>query len=129
MKNYISRDLIFCAFTVFLVAVTALCVTGTVIGQSHIDEREVEAFYCAKEKEMVSEVIKYLNDNGFRNSGVALTRVVDGEGYREYMLTIHHDKIDVMSDRERDELKGRLSDLEFEDENCSFRQEFLILDK
>lgn len=127
MKIYIKRNLLFCAFTTLLVVMIALCVTGTVIGQSHIDDREMEAYYHAKEKEMVDEVRKYLNDNGFRNSGVALTRVVDGEGNREYTLTIHHDRIDVMSTEEMDELKSRLSAFNFQAENCRFEQEFLIL--
>lgn len=127
MKNYISRNLLFCTFTALLVGLITLCVTGTVIGQSHIDESGMEAFYRAREKEMADEVRNYLDENGFRNSGVALTRVVDGEGNRKYTLTIHHDRIDVMSDEERNELSSRLSDFNFADENCVFEQEFLIL--
>lgn len=129
MKNYISRNLLFCAFTALLVMVIALCVTGTVIGQSHIDEREMEAYYQAKEREMIVEVRNYLNDNGFKNSGVALTRVVDEEGNREYTLTIHHDRIDAMSDEKKNELKVELSAFDFSAANCSFQQEFLIIDK
>ncbi|MCD7836280.1 MAG: hypothetical protein LUG83_06485 [Lachnospiraceae bacterium] len=129
MKNYIKKNLLFCLSAFLLASVIALCITGTVIGQSRINDEEMETFYQMKEDEMVCEVRRYLNENGFRNSGVALTRVTDAEGNREYTLTVHHDRIDVMSDEERNDLKNRLSAFDFLTEECSFRHEFLIVDK
>lgn len=127
MKKDICRNLLFCAVTAFLVAVTALCVTVTAVGQSHIEDKEMEEFYRAKEKETVEQVRTYLNGNGFQNSGIALTRVVDGEGNREYTLTIHHDRIDAMDEEARDALRDALSVFGFTSDRCSFRQEFLIV--
>ena len=34
--------------------------------------------------------LSFLEERGFRNSGVTLTRVVDSEGNRSYTFPIHH---------------------------------------
>ena len=67
-----------------------------------------------------------LNEMGFRNSGVTLTRVVDAEGNREYTFTIHHGKIDRMSEEERMALAAALMQSITPVESCSFTHEFLM---
>ena len=75
---------------------------------------------------MVRAVRGYLNRVGFKNSGVMLTRVVDGEGYRQYKLTVHHAKIDEMEEGERELLADKLSQFAFVDSMCDFRYEFFV---
>lgn len=118
----------FAALTVFLVAVSAFCITGTVRSQSRLEEREIEAYYREQEIEMVREIRAYLNQAGFRDSGVSLTRVVEEDGSHRYTLTVHHDRIDGMDGEARESLKEELSAFDFRAENCSFCHEFLIAD-
>lgn len=119
---------LFIVTTVLLVAISAFCITGTVISQSNIGEQEKENYYREQEKELLCRTKQQLKDLGYTNSGVTLTRVVDAEGNREYTFTIHHGKIDKMSMEEREELAETLSgDISLAD-NCSFYHEFLMYD-
>lgn len=89
-------------------------------------DAEVESSYASLEQDMVRAVRGYLNRVGFKNSGVMLTRVVDGEGYRQYKLTVHHAKIDEMEEGERELLADKLSQFAFVDSMCDFRYEFFV---
>ena len=75
---------------------------------------------------MLNETKAYLTELGYKNSGVTLTRVVDESGRREYTFTIHHGKIDRMSEEEREELAQVLGKKARIDENCTFFHEFLL---
>lgn len=116
----------FGVLTICLILISAFCVTGTVISQSNPGQAELENYYREKEKELVKETKEYLNEAGYANSGVTLTRVVDGDGNREYTVTVHHGKIDKMDELARESLKEELSVLAFSAENCSFCHEFLV---
>ena len=88
--------------------------------------QEMEGYYREKEKTLVQDVKDFLDGEGFVHSGVMLTRVVDTDGSRVYTLTVHHGKIDKMCQENRTMLMERLEGIVFEDEDCSFRHEFLI---
>lgn len=102
--------------------------TMTVRSQSNIEVAEMERYYRDLETEMVREVRGLLNDKGYDNSGVSLTRVVEEDGSREYTLTVHHRKITQLSDEDKEALKLQLQECNFKAENCSFNQEFLVTD-
>lgn len=116
----------FMAVTVCLVLITAFCITGTVIGQRKLEGYEQDVLYRAQENCMVQEVRDYLEKEGYKNSGVMLTRVLEADGSREYTLTVHHGKIDALTDEDREKLQKELENFDFTAENCSFRHEFLI---
>lgn len=110
----------FWAVTVVLIIVTAFCCAGTVISRTGFSERELEGYYCERERQLVEETREYLGQQGYRNSGVTLTRVVDADGAREYTLSIHHSRIAGLSREEQDELADRLQEITFMDQNCVF---------
>lgn len=118
----------FILVTAFLVLFTAFCIIGTVFSRSNLSERELENYYREKEQEMVGRVRTFLNDAGFANSGVTLTRVVEADESREYTLTVHHSRIDRMDEEGKNNLKEKLSAFDFPAENCTFYHEFLITD-
>ena len=118
----------FVAATVILVSVAALSFAGTVMCRTNLSEAELEGYYREKEQQMVKDTRGYLNRNGFDNSGVMLTRVVDGSGSRMYTLTVHHRGIDRMEEAEREALAQELAAFAFEDDNSMFHYEFLLSD-
>lgn len=128
MKKVEVGTIGFWALTVFLVLVSALCITGTVMSRSNPGGREIENYYMALEKQLVCDTREYLNKSGFPNSGVTLTRVVNENGMREYTMTVHHGKIDRMDENSRQILKEALSQFVFAEENCTFCHEFLVTD-
>lgn len=116
----------FMAATVILVSVAAFSFAGAVMCSAGLSEAAQEGYYREKEKELVNTTRACLKQLGFENSGVTLTRVVDGDGSRAYTVTIHHRAIDRMEEAERDVLARRLAALAFEDEASTFCYEFLI---
>lgn len=116
----------FVAATVILVLVAALSFGGTVSSRTDFEREELERYYMEQEKQLGEDVREYLNERGFRDSGVMVTRVVNGDGRREYTVTVHHGRIDTMTEEERTSLAGELALLDFADEKCTFCHEFLL---
>ena len=119
-NGYWTVVLVLTLFAVF-------CCAGTVKGRTDPGVREIEGYYQEKEKGLVADVKEFLSGQGFVHSGVMLTRVVNGDGSREYTLTVHHGKIDKLNDEGRQMLMEDLAGIVFEDENSNFRHEFLII--
>jgi len=118
---------LFAAATILLIAISAFCITGTVISQSNKNGEEMEYYYRMQEKEMLEQTKEQLAQLGYANSGVTLTRVVDVDGSREYTFTIHHRKIDKMTETERVNLTEQLcGDIKFA-ENFNIFYEFLSI--
>lgn len=116
----------FVAATIILVMVAALSFAGTVMSRTNFSDAELESYYREQEEQLVKNTRAYLNEQGFFNSGVTLTRVVEADGSREYTVTVHHRQIDRMTEEERASLSQNLAALAFEDDNCKFYHEFLI---
>lgn len=118
----------FVAATIILVSVAAFSFAGTVISRAECSAGELEGYYREREEQLVKDTRIYLEEQGFFNSGVMLTRVVEADGSRAYTVTIHHCEIDGMTEEERAELSENLARLSFEDANCIFFHEFLMCD-
>lgn len=116
----------FAAVVLVLTLFACWCCAGMVMSRTDLSAAEIEGYYQEMEKGLVEEAREFLNGEGYTYSGVMLTRVVTAEGNREYTLTVHHGKIDKLDDAGRQMLMEGLKGIVFEDENCSFRHEFLI---
>lgn len=125
MKNHSTG---FVALTLCLVFIIAFCITGSVAGRSKVGEHELENYYRQQERELLCRVRDYLEQAGFQNSGIMLTKVMEADGRREYTLTIHHGRIDAMDEQAKADLKNKLTALDFKSDNCTFCHEFLAAD-
>ena len=119
------------AFCTVGVAVALLALLGvggrmTVSAREQIEREEMETYCREQEKLLVQEVREYLTGRGYRDSGVMLTRTRFEDGSLEYKLTVHHGKIDNMTEGEREELLEEISDFTFLVENGRFVHEFFI---
>ncbi len=115
----------FAAVTVLLVLlITGLCVE-TVKCRNDVSVQEMELFYAEKEQELVHEAKALLRAEGYENSGVMLTRVVEADGSRQYTLTVHHGRINRLNEAERRELLEKLGGINFGDEEITIFHEFL----
>lgn len=118
----------FWAATVILVSVAVLSFAGTVMCRTNLSSEELDGYYREKEERLVKDTRAYLNRSGFDNSGVMLTRVVDGSGSRMYTVTVHHREIDRMEEAEREALAQELAAFAFEDDSSTFYYKFLFAD-
>lgn len=116
----------YAAVTVLLVLIAALFFGVTVRSETEAGAGKTERYYQEKERKLTREIRTMLEREGFKNSGVMLTRVVEEDGSRAYTVTIHHGGIDGMEETEKDALLRRLAELDFEEERCSFCHKFLL---
>ncbi len=116
----------FVAATILLVTVAAISFAGTVMARMSAGGAEPESYYREKEQQLVRDTRQELERQGFANSGVMLTRVVEGDGRRSYTVTIHHGEIDRMEEAEREILARELAAFAFEEDGSSFQYRFLI---
>lgn len=120
-----SKNSFLTAASVILIFIIFFCSTETVISQNRTDARRTSQYYTAMEEEYKANISQMLNEKGFVNSGVNIRWISDGDGTRTYTVIIHHRRINTLDDNDKDKLLHELSELEFADENCSFRYEFL----
>ncbi len=115
-------------FTVILVLTIALCISATAISQAKNDHRAETEYYRDMEQEYVRELRSFLGENGYRNSGVTMTEVVETDGSRNYTVTIHHQRMKNLSMQEKEALLTSCKELEFVDGTCSISHKFLETD-
>ena len=111
--------------SIFLILIIAFCISGTVLSQSSHESNIEENYYREMENIYVQEIRDLLRDRGYENSGITMTHVIDENGMRTYTVTIHHGRIDRLSETEREELLAQCSEITFPDDGCGFRYEFL----
>ena len=128
IKNVALKGIACIAGTIFLGILLTLTISIRSYSREKQERAEVEGYYQSMEKQMVKDVRDYLEQKGFRNSGVMLTKTVNNEGDREYLLTVHHYKIDRMSHEEQELIKKEFNQFFFADKNCSLESVFLTMD-
>ena len=121
-----AKNITFIAATIILVLCSAFFITKTVQGQSDTDVLEKEGYYQALEQEYVSEIREYLNEQGFLNSGVTLTRVVDEQGSRDYQVTLHHKYLEMLSEEERQAIFEEIEGMAFGADGCIFQIKLMV---
>lgn len=111
---------------VFLVCVIGVFVKGTVVSQAKSKIKQENETYHELEREYIKETRQTLKKAGFANSGVNLTKVIDGEGNRVYTMVVHNSKINNLDETGKSALLEQLKGIEFGDDNCQFYHEFLV---
>ena len=117
------------SFTVFvsvvLVIVISLCISFTVMSREKNAKVEETKYYRAKQQEYVQSIRGFLAEEGYRNSGVTMTEVVDEDGIRSFTVTIHHGKLEYLSASEKTELLAACKELPFSEGECEVSHKFL----
>lgn len=115
----------FFVITMILVFVTAFSVAGTVNGKNNEKERVEKHYLASIEKEYRQEITDILQKEGYKQSGITMTRVIQDEGMIDYTVKIHHKKLGKLSEIQKQELEKKLKQIDFAVENVSFCHEFL----
>lgn len=127
MKNF-KEITITTVVTMLLILIIAFCICGTAFGQSRGRSQAQERYYRALEQEYVEEIRKLLAERGYCNSGVTMNRVVEEDGSRQYIVTIHHRRIMQLDQEQQKELLDECRIIDFPVEDCTFCHEFLETD-
>lgn len=110
---------------IMLSMTAAMCITGSIRSQAADTLRAQEAYYEQLEREYIGQVRSFLAEQGYRNSGVTLSRIVDGEGQRSYKVLIHHGAIVRLEEEALAELLEQVRDMGFHIPGCSFTAQLL----
>ena len=126
MRRQLVSNIAFYSTTAVLIFIIVLCIGATVKSESRDETRRMEN--RVQEQQLMSDMRQYLNENGYRNSGVTLTYAVEEDGSCDYTFTIHHKKINGMSETEREALSTELAHACNADGNYSVSYEYLLTD-
>lgn len=127
MKN-LKEITITAVTTVVLILIIAFCICSTAFGQDRGRSKAQEQYYRAQEQEYVRETRELLEERGYCNSGVTMNAVVQEDGSRQYIVTIHHRRIMKLDGNQQKELLDECRMIDFPVEGCSFCHEFLETD-
>ena len=106
MRRKAISNIMFYVTTVLLILTIVFCIGSTVKSESSNETQRIEN--RVKEQQLLTKVKQYLNENGCCNSGVTLTYVMDESGACDYTFTIHHKRINDMSEEEREAFSAEL---------------------
>lgn len=110
--------------TVLLVLVIVFCVKGTVFSKEKDERARENRYYAVLEDEFRKGTKSVLEENGYKDCGVTMTRVTMPDGSREYTVLLHHRKLQRLNEKEKEEVISSLSDMEFEGDVCKFCYQF-----
>lgn len=116
----------FLAVTAALLLFTAFLCEMTVKSQSGADAVQEGEYYRAKERELSCLVRDFLSREGMENSGVTVTGTADADGERTFTVTVHHGRIDEMSETQREALKAELEKIGIPDVSVPVSYRFLL---
>ncbi len=111
---------IFVGITVVLCLMIFFCVSMTVSsnGKGATSEKAAYCHYLEKDYEAQARAI--MNENGYWNSGITMTRISNADGTREYTVALHHERLTKASTEQKSELFDSLRTIEFDDGEVHF---------
>lgn len=110
---------------IVLAMTAALCIVGSIRSQAADTQKVREAYYEQSEREYLSRVREFMEEQGYRNSGITLNRVVDSDGQRSYKVLVHHGALDRLEEAAQEEVLRQIEDLGFQDADCIFTARIL----
>ena len=126
MTAYLRKTFLFMGTMVILSLVIAWCISATVVSQSQIPQKARAMYYQEQGRVYVKSVRAYLEELGYGNSGVTLSRQTWADHTMIYKLTIHHEAISRLGEQEREELCRMLSDIELPEDISAVYHDFLV---
>lgn len=125
LGNRVRKDAVFVLVTVLLVLILWLFISETVMSQTEGNITVDEEAFVELEDSYVGTVKTYLEEKGFRNSGVTLTRVVDESGKRSYEMVLHHKNMYKLSSEAQEVMLEEITTMAFHVSGCKFKVKLL----
>lgn len=125
LSSRVRKEAVFVMVTVFLVLILWLFVSETVMSQTEGNITVDEEAFLELEDDYVGAVRTYLEGKGYRNSGVALTRLVDESGDRSYEMVLHHKNMYKLSLEEQETMLEEIAAMAFHVSGCKFQVKLL----
>lgn len=75
--------------------------------------------YQLQESQLKSEIRDCLEEMGYNNSGITMTKVIDADNSREYTVLVHHQDLDTGDLEKVNEIYGILNQIQMPGENMT----------
>lgn len=108
-----------------LIMTTAFCISGTVMSREKRLEAPDSEYYRELGNIYAEEMREFLKEQGYADSGITVTSVEEEDGARSYTVTIHHGRIDRLTQTEKEELLTECRTVAFPDRSCGVYHKFL----
>ena len=125
VRKGVRKEAVFVMVTVLIILSLWFFISEKVMSQNNGTVTVDEEAFLELEGNYLSQVKSYMEKEGFQNSGVALTRVVEEDGSRSYEITLHHKKLNKLGREEQEALKENIEELAFGVSGCEFQIKFL----
>jgi len=124
MEGIMNKKIYF-TLSVLLVAVFTLSMGIRANGSARRMPDITDGYYRQIEKAYIEAVRDKLDSEGYRNAGISMTKIINAEGGFDYLLSVHHKRIDKMNNQSRDELTGIITKDEIEIANSSISVKYI----
>ncbi|MBR4083059.1 MAG: hypothetical protein IKK33_02115 [Lachnospiraceae bacterium] len=125
LNNRVRKEAVFVMVTVLLILILWLFISETVMSQTEGNITVDEESFLQLEDDYIGTVKNYLEEKGYRNSGVTLTRVVDESGERSYKMVLHHKNMYKLSNEEQEVMLEEIAAMAFHVSGCKFQVKLL----
>lgn len=103
----------FLLITMLLSAIAAFSITGTALGMEKGENRRDMEYRRELEKGYREELRADLEERGYKNCGITMTRVRQKGLPSEYTVRLHHRRMEKLNSREKEELREDLLQIAF----------------
>lgn len=124
MRKDTGKNLIFILGAGLLAAIAISFMVMTIKGYASNGNREIQLYYDELESDYLKDMKEVLVEEGYIDSGITMTKIMNADGSRDYKIQIHNKSLNNISDIEKDKLCDLLSQFAFDDQNCTFSHEF-----
>ena len=118
-RNTKSIVLIVVALVIAVVTFITTSITVTCCKKGAASDNA--AYYHQLEQAYVKEARKVMNEQGYFDAGITMTRRMNETGERIYTVKVHHNRLNSASSEKTNELMELLSNIPFEDGQVLYR--------
>lgn len=102
--------------TAFFTAVIIFCIFGIKANAAQRADNNQD-IYVAAEKEYIAQIRAFMEQKGYYNSGITLTKTMEGDKICSYRLLLHHKDFDADNEIKVEDIKNELKNIGMGEEN------------
>ena len=116
-----TKSIVLIVVALVIAVVTFITTSITVTSCKKGAASDNAAYYHQLEQAYVKEARKVMNDQGYFDAGITMTRRMNEAGDRIYTVKVHHNRLNNASFEKTNELMELLSNIPFEDGQVLYR--------
>ena len=116
-----TKSIVLIVVALVIAVVTFITTSITVTSCKKGAASDNAAYYHQLEQAYVKETRKVMNEQGYFDAGITMTRRMNETGERIYTVKVHHNRLNSASSEKTNELMELLSNIPFADGQVLYR--------